>query len=238
MNTNKEDTKGAKDSRENRGTNTTKDSRGNKGTSTAKDSRGNRGTSTTKDSRRNGGTSTTKDSRSDASATKDSVDREEKNDKSNKNDRNDKSDNKDTQDNKGKKNIVKEFKDFLIRGDVISLAIGVIIGGAFTGVINSFVGDIIMPLISMLIGEIHFSNLQWILSPATNTRSEIAVMYGSFIGTVINFCVISLCIFVFVLLIGKNPEKIKTKDEAQKAQGEKTNQLLEEIRDALKNKQS
>ena len=150
----------------------------------------------------------------------------------------DKNDNSNNKDKKDKRNIGKEFKDFLTRGDVISLAIGVIIGGAFTGVINSFVGDVIMPVISMLIGEIHFANLQWILSPATNTRSAIAVMYGSFIGTVINFCVISLCIFIFVLLIGKDPEKIKTKDEAQKAQGEKTNQLLEEIRDALKNKQS
>lgn len=158
----------------------------------------------------------------DTKETKDNVDKKGKNDSKGK---------------KNKRNMGKEFKDFLTRGDVISLAIGVIIGGAFTGVINSFVGDVIMPVISMLIGEIHFANLQWILSPATNTRSAIAVMYGSFIGTVINFCVISLCIFIFVLLTGKDPEKIKTKDEAQKAQGEKTNQLLEEIRDALKDKQ-
>lgn len=136
-----------------------------------------------------------------------------------------------------KKNIFKEFKDFLMRGNVVDLAIGVIIGGAFTGIINSLIGDIIIPLIGMLIGQIHFSNLKWVLSPATNSRPEIAVMYGNFIGSAINFVVISLCIFGFILLIGKDPEKIKTKDEAQKAQGEKTNELLEEIRDTLKNKQ-
>ena len=111
-----------------------------------------------------------------------------------------------------KKNILQKFKDFLLRGNVVDLAVGVIIGGAFTGVINSLVGDIIMPLIGMLIGKIHFSNLKWVLSPAMNGRPEIAVMYGSFIGTVINFVVIALCIFGLILLIGQDPEKIKTKD--------------------------
>lgn len=135
-----------------------------------------------------------------------------------------------------KRNIFKEFKDFLTRGNVVDLAIGVIIGGAFTGVITSVVNDIFMPLISMLIGKIHFSNLKWVLSPATTTQPEIAVMYGKFIGTAINFFVIALCIFLFIILIGQNPEKVKTKDEAQKEQGQKTNELLEEIRDALKNK--
>lgn len=135
-----------------------------------------------------------------------------------------------------KKNIFKEFKEFLTRGSVVDLAVGVIIGGAFTSVINSFVSDIIMPLIGMLLGQIELSGLKWVLSPATNSRPEVAILYGSFIDTAINFVVIALCIFLFVILLGKDPDQIKSKDEAQKEQGQKTNDLLEEIRDALKNK--
>ena len=136
-----------------------------------------------------------------------------------------------------KKNIFKEFKDFVTRGNVVDLAIGVIIGGAFTSVINSFVSDIMMPLIAMPLGRIHLSNMKWVLSQATNNRPEVAIMYGSFLQIAFNFLITALCIFLLILLIGQNPEKIKTKDEAQKEQGQKTNDLLEEIRDALKNKQ-
>lgn len=135
-----------------------------------------------------------------------------------------------------KKNIFTEFKDFLTRGNVVDLAVGVIIGGAFTAVITSFVGDIIMPLIGGLLGQIELSQLKWVISPATNTRPEVAVMYGNFIEAGINFFVIALCIFLLIILLGKDPEKIKTKDEAQKAQTEQTINLLKEIRDALKQK--
>jgi len=135
-----------------------------------------------------------------------------------------------------KKNIFKVFKDFLTRGNVVDLAVGIIIGSAFTSVITSFVSDIMMPLIGMFLGQIHLSQLKWILSQATNNRPEVAIMYGNFIQVAFNFFVIALCIFLFIILIGKDPEKVKTKEEAQKEQGQKTNNLLEEIRDALKNK--
>lgn len=135
-----------------------------------------------------------------------------------------------------KKNIFKVFKDFLTRGNVVDLAVGIIIGSAFTNVITSFVSDIVMPLIGMFLGQIHLSQLKWILSQATNDRPEVAIMYGDFIQVAFNFFVIALCIFLFIILIGKDPEKVKTKEEAQKEQGQKTNDLLEEIRDALKNK--
>lgn len=134
-----------------------------------------------------------------------------------------------------KKNIFKVFKDFVTRGNVVDLAVGLIIGGAFTSVINSFVSDIIMPLIAML-GRIHLSQMKWVLNQATNNQSEVAIMYGNFIQVAINFFITALCIFLIIILMGRDPKKIKTKDEAQKGQAQKTNDLLEEIRDALKNK--
>lgn len=132
-----------------------------------------------------------------------------------------------------KKNIFTEFKDFITRGNVISLAVGIIIGDAFTNVINGFVDNIIMPAIGMILGKVELSQLKWVLSPETNSRPEVAIFYGKFIQAGLNFFVIALCVFFFCLLLGKNPEKIKTKDEAQKEQAQKTNELLEEIRDAL-----
>lgn len=75
-----------------------------------------------------------------------------------------------------------------------------------------------------------------VLSAATNNHSEVAIMYWNFIQAAINLFVIVLCVFELIILLGRDPNKIKTKDEAQKEQGQKTNDLLTEIRDALKNK--
>lgn len=133
-----------------------------------------------------------------------------------------------------KNGIFRKFEAFFKRGNVIDLAVGVIIGDAFSGVIKSVVDDILMPPIGMLVGKIAFSDLKWVLSPATESRSEVAIAYGNFLQIALNFLIISLCIFCLILLIGKDPEKIKTKDEAQAESTQKTNKLLEEIRDELK----
>lgn len=138
-----------------------------------------------------------------------------------------------------KKNLFLRFKNFVTRGNVVSLAVGLIIGNAFTSVINGFVKDIIMPLVSLISGKVDLTQLKWVLSPERGSKPEIAIMYGEFIQVGINFLAIALCVFFFCILVGDDPNKISTKDEAKKAQGEKTNQLLEEIRDLLKgNKQS
>lgn len=133
-----------------------------------------------------------------------------------------------------KKNIFKEFKDFLTRGNILDLAVGIIIGNAFTNIIKSFVKDMVMPLIGMVLGKVDFSQLKWILVSAGDNQNEVAIMYGNFIQAVSNFFIISLCIFLFFIFTGHNPESIKTKDEAQSEKEDKRNKLLEEIRDELK----
>lgn len=145
------------------------------------------------------------------------------------------SNNDSNSDIKSKSSIVRKFKTFFMRGNVIDLAIGVIIGDAFSRVIKSIVDDILMPPIGMMVGRISFSDLKWVLKPGTESSSEVAITYGDFLQIALNFLIISLCIFFLILLIGKDPEKIKTKDEAQAETAQKTNQLLEEIRDELKN---
>ncbi|WP_455537760.1 large-conductance mechanosensitive channel protein MscL [Terrisporobacter sp.] len=135
------------------------------------------------------------------------------------------------------RNLFKEFREFITRGNVVDLAVGVIIGRAFLNIINSIVNDVIMPLIGMISGRVEFSKLKWVLSSVNNNGHEVAIKYGNFIHACVDFFVISLCIFIFTTIIGRNPNRIKTKDEAQKEQVQKTNELLEEIRDSLKNNQ-
>ncbi len=130
---------------------------------------------------------------------------------------------------KTKENITKfttEFKNFIMRGNVIDLAVGVIIGGAFGKIVTSIVSDILMPLIGLVLGGIDFSNLSIKLGDAK-------LMYGAFIQNVIDFLIISFCIFVFIKIINKITFK-KPKNEEVKKSDEVI--LLEEIRDLLKKK--
>ena len=121
-----------------------------------------------------------------------------------------------------------EFKKFIMKGDVVDLAVGVIIGGAFGKIVTSLVNDILMPIIGVIIGGIDFSNL-------SINFIDAKIMYGSFIQQVLDFLIISLCIFIFIKLIAKFTNK---KDEVDKLEDkEKSDEtiLLEEIRDLLKN---
>jgi large conductance mechanosensitive channel len=121
-----------------------------------------------------------------------------------------------------------EFKKFIMKGDVVDLAVGVIIGGAFGKIVTSLVNDILMPIIGVIIGGIDFSNL-------SINFIDAKIMYGSFIQQVLDFLIISLCIFIFIKLIAKFTNK---KDEGDKLEDkEKSDEtlLLEEIRDLLKN---
>ena len=124
--------------------------------------------------------------------------------------------------------LLKEFKAFISRGNVMDLAVGVIIGGAFGKIVSSLVSDIIMPLIGVISGGIDFSGLSAQVGSAT-------VTYGMFIQNIIDFLIIALCVFLIIKLMNAFKKK---KEEAPAAPPEpsKEEQLLAEIRDLLKEK--
>lgn len=125
---------------------------------------------------------------------------------------------------KGNKTL-SEFKEFIAKGNVVDLAVGVVIGSAFSKIVSSVVNDILMPIIGVLIGGINFTNLSIKVGEATIT-------YGNFIQNVIDFLIISACIFFMVKVI----ERFTKKKEEVKEEIKKDEQviLLEEIRDLLK----
>jgi large conductance mechanosensitive channel len=135
--------------------------------------------------------------------------------------------------------IISEFKDFAMRGSVVDLAIGIIIGVAFGQIITSFVNDVIMPPIGLLLGHMNFSDLFIDLSgkgysslAAAKAAGAPVVAYGAFINTVINFIIIAFVVFLIVRMIN-NMAKNEAK-EAPPAPPSKEVQLLTEIRDSLK----
>ncbi len=131
--------------------------------------------------------------------------------------------------------LLKEFKDFAIKGNVMDMAIGVIIGGAFGKIVSSFVSDIIMPLIGLLVGGVDFTNWKWVLSPANEAlgKAEVALTYGNFIQVVFDFLIIAWCIFLVVKAINK-AKKPKEEPAPEPPATPEDIQLLREIRDSLK----
>lgn len=123
-----------------------------------------------------------------------------------------------------------EFKQFIARGNVIDLAVGVIIGGAFGKIVSSVVDDILMPLIGMIIGGLDFSNLSIKVGEAT-------IKYGNFIQNIIDFLIVALCVFFLVKIVNKITKKKENVKEETATQNVKSEDivLLEEIRDILKN---
>lgn len=126
--------------------------------------------------------------------------------------------------------IIQEFKKFAVKGNVIDMAIGVVIGGAFGKIVTSFVNDIIMPPISALTGGIDFSNLNIILRQATDKSDAIILNYGIFINTILDFLIIAVSIFIVI----KQMNKLKKKEEEKPKQTGEDILLLREIRDSLK----
>lgn len=130
-----------------------------------------------------------------------------------------------------------EFKKFIARGNVIDLAVGVIIGAAFTAITNSLVNDIIMPVIGLITGGMDFADMRIILKPATESAAEVAIRYGALINAVINFLLVSLVLFFVVKAFNTLKEKNKKEEAAAPAPEPKKSDdviLLEEIRDLLK----
>lgn len=135
---------------------------------------------------------------------------------------------------KEKKGFVAEFKEFISRGSVIDLAVGVIIGGAFTAIVTSLVNDIIMPVIGLLFGGIDFTGLRYVITPAAGDTPEAAIYYGNFIQSIVNFLLIALVIFTVIRLINSFRRKQeKPAPESAPAKPSEEVLLLREIRDLL-----
>jgi len=128
--------------------------------------------------------------------------------------------------------MLEEFKKFAMRGNVIDLAVGVVIGGAFGKIVSSLVDQVIMPPIGLVTGGVDFSRLKWVLKPAdaATKTAEVAIQYGAFINTLIQFLIIAFVIFLLVKAINRLAPKPEDKPAEQPADVV----LLTEIRDLLK----
>ncbi len=134
--------------------------------------------------------------------------------------------------------MLQEFKAFAMRGNVMDMAVGIVIGAAFGKIVTSLVDDVIMPPIGWITGGVDFSKLRWVLKPADNTDpanriTEVAISYGAFINTVITFIIIALAIFMVIKLMNRMQRKQAEAPAAPPADVA----LLTEIRDLLKTRQ-
>jgi len=132
--------------------------------------------------------------------------------------------------------MLKEFKEFALKGNVVDLAVGVIIGGAFGKIVTSLVNDMIMSLISILLGGMSFADLKIVITPAQGELAEVAFRYGTFFQTLIDFLIISFSIFMFIKLLSSLKKKEAQAEPAPVEPGVEE-KLLTEIRDLLKDKQ-
>ncbi|MFB2685670.1 large-conductance mechanosensitive channel protein MscL [Shewanella mangrovisoli] len=132
--------------------------------------------------------------------------------------------------------LIKEFKAFASRGNVIDMAVGIIIGAAFGKIVSSFVADIIMPPIGIILGGVNFSDLSIVLQAAQGDAPAVVIAYGKFIQTIIDFTIIAFAIFMGLKAINSLKRK---QEEAPKAPPAPTKdqELLSEIRDLLKAQQ-
>ncbi|MBN9318248.1 MAG: large-conductance mechanosensitive channel protein MscL [Caulobacterales bacterium] len=137
--------------------------------------------------------------------------------------------------------VVKEFREFIARGNVIDLAVGVIIGASFNKIVGSFVDQVIMPPIGLATGGIDFSKLEWVLKPAVAATAtaeaveKVSIQYGAFINTIIQFLITAFAVFLLVKLVNAARRKEEEAPaEAAPAAPTPTESLLVEIRDLLK----
>ncbi len=131
--------------------------------------------------------------------------------------------------------LINEFKAFAIRGNVIDMAVGIIIGAAFGKIVSSFVGDVIMPPLGLLIGGVDFSNLQIVLKEAVGDTPAVTIGYGRFIQTVVDFTIIAFAVFMGIKAVNRLKRKEAEAPEAPPAPSAEE-VLLTEIRDLLKDR--
>ncbi|MBQ2896230.1 MAG: large-conductance mechanosensitive channel protein MscL [Oscillospiraceae bacterium] len=137
------------------------------------------------------------------------------------------------------KSFFGEFKEFISRGNVVDMAVGVVVGTSFTAIVNSLVKDVIMPLVGWIFGGIDFTSLCHVTAYAEDGSIEAAIYYGSFIQSIVNFLLVSLVVFSLVKLINRfhrkaKAEEAKAAEPAPEPQPSEEVLLLREIRDALK----
>ena len=131
--------------------------------------------------------------------------------------------------------LLTEFREFAARGNVVDLAVGVIIGASFGKIVTSLVDQIIMPPIGLLLGKVDFSKLEWVLvpeNPATEAVEKVAIQYGAFVNTLIQFLIVAWVIFLLV----KGVNALRRQQEEAPAAPSPSEALLTEIRDLLKTK--
>ena len=139
------------------------------------------------------------------------------------------------------KKFMDEFKAFISRGNVVDMAVGVIVGSAFTAIVNSLVKDVVTPFIGVLTGGVDFTQMKYVITPAVGETPEVAILYGNFIQAIINFLIIAFVVFCMVKMINSMRAKMeaakKKEEEAAPAEPPKPSEevlLLTEIRDLLK----
>jgi len=129
--------------------------------------------------------------------------------------------------------LLSEFREFAARGNVVDLAVGVIIGASFGKIVTSLVDQVVMPPIGLLLGRVDFSKLEWVLvpeDPATEAVEKVAIQYGAFINTLIQFLIVAFVVFLLV----KGINKMRREQAPEAAAPTPTEALLTEIRDELK----
>ena len=129
--------------------------------------------------------------------------------------------------------FISEFKEFAVKGNVVDMAVGVVIGGAFGKIVTSLVGDVIMPIVGVITGGANFSDLKVILKEAVGEVPAVTINYGVFIQTIVDFTIIAFCIFMAIKFINKLKREKPAQEEAP-AEPSEDILLLREIRDSLK----
>lgn len=141
----------------------------------------------------------------------------------------------------GNSKFIQEFKAFAMKGNVIDMAVGVIIGGAFGKIVSSIVADVIMPPIGLLVGGVNFTDLKWVMKPAEivdgkEVAAAVTLNYGNFLQATFDFLIIAFSIFLFIKLLTKLTAKKKEAEQVAPPTPSKEEMLLTEIRDILKEK--
>lgn len=133
--------------------------------------------------------------------------------------------------------VIKEFREFIARGNVIDLAVGIIIGGAFGAIVKSLVDQVVMPPIGLILGRVDFSRLELVLrpeDPLTTEIEKVAIGYGAFINTLIQFVIVAAAVFVLVKVVNSLRRQQAEAPAAEPAAPTPSEALLTEIRDLLK----
>jgi large conductance mechanosensitive channel len=134
------------------------------------------------------------------------------------------------------KQFLKDFKDFASKGNVLDLAIGVIMGSAFGKIVSSLVNDIIMPMVSVMTGGLNFSDIKFVLVAATETKAEVAILSGNFLKNTLDFFIIALSIFLMIRALAKMKRKEDAKAPEPSAPAENELSILKDIKSLLEKK--